>query len=275
MKKLALILAFMLIPCTAFGLEMLDDSTMDQVTGQAGVSIAVDDIQLFINIEKLAYIDCDGINSFVNSYQQCTGAAGAVALSNFQIDVLNINAIVGSEGDLNQATAVIPQNAETLVDQTFDGGSIGLYSASCGRIPLFYDYGQTGGNTCYLGTAGNLQTSGLDNLYGDTFTPAALSIDVTDRLPALSEGKSNQIGSDVSVGGVIIGFPTVEIYINSMSLTIVYDGDIGGATSPAINDDDGRYAVYQALGSAADYGTIQIDGITFSVLSGWLEIAPH
>ena len=42
MKKLALILALMIIPCSAFGLEMLNDSSMDSITGQSGVSIAVD-----------------------------------------------------------------------------------------------------------------------------------------------------------------------------------------------------------------------------------------
>ena len=37
MKKLALILALLIIPCSAFGLEMLDNNTMDSITGQAGV----------------------------------------------------------------------------------------------------------------------------------------------------------------------------------------------------------------------------------------------
>ena len=41
-KVLAIALAMMLVPFTAFGLEMLEDSTLDNVTGQAGVSINVD-----------------------------------------------------------------------------------------------------------------------------------------------------------------------------------------------------------------------------------------
>ena len=49
MKKLALILALMLIPCSAFGLEMLTNNALDNVTGQAGVAIAADDIQIFLH----------------------------------------------------------------------------------------------------------------------------------------------------------------------------------------------------------------------------------
>jgi hypothetical protein len=62
-KKLALILALMLVPCTAFGLQMMDETAMDAVTGQSGVHIAFDDVQLFLNIEKLAWIDCDGLST--------------------------------------------------------------------------------------------------------------------------------------------------------------------------------------------------------------------
>ncbi len=287
MKKLALILAFMLIPCTAFGLEMLNDDAMDSITGQSGVSIAFDDIQIFVNIEKLAWIDCDG---FTSNGGLCSGEAGALALNNFQIDVLNINAIL--DGTFDEAT------------NTWD-----LSSASCGQIPLFYDYASTVQAGCYLNaTTTTGQTAGLNNYIATNtssidwdgydlsaddgeggisfediaahnatvdFQAKALTIDATDELPALTEGIQNNDAAveaaGATVGGVLIGIPTMEIYINSMTLTPVYDGDINGEESNAINDDN-----YVNLhGGTADFGTIYMQGITFTTLSGWLEIAPH
>ncbi|MDA3897655.1 MAG: hypothetical protein PF482_16090 [Desulfobacteraceae bacterium] len=250
MKKLALILALMLIPCTAFGLEMLNDNAMDSITGQSGVSIAMDDVQMFINIEKMAWIDCDGINSSAGA---CTGAPGAIALNNFQIDVLNINAIVDGTSDSSSGATV------------WD-----LTSTSCGQIDLFFDYASTAQEGCYLGSGDATQTLGLNNYIGigtdGDFLARALTIDATDRLPALTEGFQANTGLDYNtVGGVLIGIPTLEIYINAMSLTPVYDGDINGEPSSAVNDD----------GHGADFGTIYLQGITFTTLSGWIEIAPH
>jgi len=257
MKKLALILAFMLIPCSAFGLQMLDDTTMDGITGQSGVSIAFDDVQMFLNIEKLAWIDCDGLTStsvFISSNQvgTCSGAAGAIGLNNFQMDVININAIISSTVDDGDGT------------QTSDTTAMQLYSTNCGQIPLFYDYGQTSIGDCYLNDASATNTDGLDHYYDDGavgFQSRLLSIDVTDAMPAITAG-INSNGSTVSLGGVVIGIPTMEIYIQSMSLTPFYTGDVNGLTSTAINNNK-------------TFGTIYLEGITFTTLSGWLEIGPH
>ena len=260
MKKLALILALLVIPCAAFGLEMMNDNAMDQVTGQSGVSIALDDVQLFINIEKMAYIDCDGFNSSNQDYGTCSGAAGAIGLNNFQIDVLNVNAIVSSTVSDDQG-----------VQTTGNAGSMPLYSTNCGMIPLFYDYGTASSLGCYLGSTASALTAnnaGLNNYtspaIGGGFFAKALSIDVTDELPTLTAGLNSNYPTlnGSSVGGVIIGIPTLEIYIDSMSMTPFYTGDISGVPSNAVNNND-------------DFGTFELQGITFTTLSGWLEIAPH
>lgn len=253
MKKLAIILALLIMPCAAFGLEMLNDSALDNVTGQSGVSIAVDDVQLFINIEKLAWIDCDGINSSAGS---CTGDPsdpGAIGLNNFQIDVLNVNAIVDGTSTTAAGGATVWQ----------------LDSTACGQINLFYNYANTASAGCYLGSGTATQTLGLNNYTGigtgGDFKARALTIDATDKLPALTEGFQANTGSSLDVGGVLIGIPTLEVYIQSMSLTPIYDGDISGSPSNASNDND----------HGADFGTIEMQGITFTTLSGWIEIAPH
>jgi hypothetical protein len=278
MKKLALILALLIIPCSAFGLEMLTDTTMDGITAQAGIDIAVDDIQIFMNIEKMAWIDCDGFGSLGRI--QCSGEGGAIALNNFQLDVLNINAIVDSV-------------AGSVTGDNQTGSNMGLLSASCGKIPLFYNYASTAAIGCGLNTLATA-TKGIDNFYGYAgnkymFTPQFFSIDVTDRLPIGTQGlqvwQANSYSSiavatkggnaSSTIGGVLIGLPTVEIYIADMMFEPVYDGDINGNSSNAINDDNHLYSNLGDGTGYASYGVIQMHGITFTVLSGWVEIAPH
>jgi len=305
MKKLILILALMvLIPCSAFGLEMLNDSTMDGITAQSGINIAVDDIEMFINIEKMAWIDCDGFGSF--GYQQCTGAGGALALNNFQIDVLNINAITGSmdgtQGNGTSAYGAANIGTGGRYSGAQYGTQLGLVSAPCGKIPLFYNYATNDREGCGLSSLsgvgaysyGLVGTKGLDNYYGTAaptgggsnrqFTPHFLSIDVTDKLPASTNGLTtwythswsqgavtgNGGNSASTIGGVLIGLPTVEIYIGDMTFRPVYDGDLVGSVSHALNDD----THLDAYGNTADFGVVQMKGITFTVLSGWIEISP-
>jgi hypothetical protein len=126
MKKLAIVLTLlMLAPASAFGMQMLSDSGMAQITGQSGVSIAMDDVQLFINIGMMAYIDNDGLSSSATmQIEDAVGAPGALYIQDFQIDVLNINAIVGTDADAHPQT-------------------LNLKSTSAGHIPLFYDYAST------------------------------------------------------------------------------------------------------------------------------------
>jgi len=254
MKKLALILALLIIPCAAFGMEMLNDNAMDTITGQSGVSIVFDDIQIFLNIDTMAYIDSDGLqSSSIFGIESCNGAAGAVYLNDFQIDVLNVNAIIatgvgGGWGGTNQS-----------------GSNRSLQSVTCGRIPLFYNYGSSAPTANdYLNSYG--AEAGLQNL-ATSFTPQAVSIDVTDQLPILTQGANfaathTNGATTFTVGGVMITLPTMEVYIQSMNLTPRYTGDVDGLTSAALNNN-------------ADFGTFELDGITFSILSGWMEIAPH
>lgn len=282
MKKLVLILALMvLIPCSAFGLEMLNDSTMDGITGQAGVNIAMDDIQMFINIEKLAWIDCDGFDSGEGK-GTCGGNGGALVLNNFQIDVLNINAIT--------------RTSSSAADSQTGGSGLGLGSTACGGIPLFYNYATSDvAAGCTLDGSSN-QSLGLNNYHGamgipNAFVPHFLSIDVTDELPASTEGLNywqnhswttlgtvshgaSLASGNTTIGGVLIGLPTVEIYINEMVFTPVYDGDLSGQPSTAANDDDVTWTGNNTLATSASFGTIYMKGITFTVLGGWVEIAP-
>jgi hypothetical protein len=257
MKKLALFLALMLIPCSAFGLEMLTDSSMDEISGQSGVGIFGDDIQMFLNVELFAYMDCDGYtttDSYI--YANCSGSGAMFVVNNFQMDTININAIVSTEATANDTDGAGIYNNPNLV------------STSCG-IQLFYAYDstlafETCASTCALAAGG---THGLDNLHtdtnnpwGDRFLPQGIMIDITDELPAGSEGYRYMANNtNVKIIGVLIGLPTWEFYIDDMHF------------QPDVNDLNCETWV---ANEHDDFGTIAIQGITFTILDGWIEIGP-
>jgi len=282
MKKVALILAFlMVIPGAAFGLEMMNDSALDGVTGQAGVSIIADDIQIFLNIERMAWLDCDGFDTgdaaaFYGD-GECEGFGGAVGISNFQLDVLEINAISNSGGSTNSGQGT--------------GGfawTTNLGSVNCGSLDLNWDYGDTTtGDACTIDEDYDLTTTlGTQSLGLNNYDQAAnngsgailyrpIEIDASSQMPAATEGFTNNKGTTVNIGGVMIGLPTLEVYIPTLSFTpAFYNLDSGTAATDAVNDVDGTPAL-AALSEGANYGTVEMTGITFTVLSGWLEIAPH
>ena len=106
MKKLVLITVFMmLMPCSAFGMQMLSNSSMDKITGQSGVSIAVDDLQIYMHIDTIMYIDKDGVSPQVAPSSANFGSkGGAVGLKDFTINLLNVNQIVGISQDSQTGT---------------------------------------------------------------------------------------------------------------------------------------------------------------------------
>jgi hypothetical protein len=84
MKKFIAILAvLMLVPFTAFGLESLSEDVMDNVTGQAGVSIAAD-INIDLTMDTMAWGDSDGIDA------DTSDSEGWIGLKNFNMDNLRI-----------------------------------------------------------------------------------------------------------------------------------------------------------------------------------------
>jgi len=134
MKKLALLLALMIIPCTAFGLEMLTDNTMDTITGQDGVVIIADDIQLFLNVDLFAYVDTDGYDLHNGcSARTCADGGAMFAVQDLQLDVININAMIATS-----QTLYATQNPDFSGDAA--DGNPPLISSLCG-IPLFYNSG--------------------------------------------------------------------------------------------------------------------------------------
>ena len=73
MKKLALILAMLMIPSFAFALDTISDSDLNDVTGQAGVSILINSVVIVKTASVSGYGDDDGAQvNWVNIVQDNT-----------------------------------------------------------------------------------------------------------------------------------------------------------------------------------------------------------
>jgi hypothetical protein len=59
MKKLAIFLALMMVPFSAFAMDVISDSEMEAVTGQTGVDIAVIDMSLDLEVMNFSWSDSD------------------------------------------------------------------------------------------------------------------------------------------------------------------------------------------------------------------------
>jgi hypothetical protein len=126
MKKLAIILALLLVPMTAFGMDTISDSDLDTVTGQAGVSIALNSIQIQTSGGTTSYGDPDSGNwiSITGSVTAVTKTIGfhskyspwALALSaggqtNYNFDTLTIDIVnINNVGGWNAVSLVVPSD---------------------------------------------------------------------------------------------------------------------------------------------------------------------
>lgn len=241
-KILAIAVAVMLLPFTAFGLEMLADDVLSDVTGQAGVSIAVDDIKLFQHIESLRYTDNDGLG----------GASGAASIGIADLSMMvDINGVTKLDANGNPYSP----NRDVL-------GDYASYKTPAGAAYNFNNY--------------DLDENGTD----EVFAPRALTIDVSDTLPVLSEAAATKAAAGIApyasspvtnVAGVQIGLPTVEVHMSALTFDITVESK-GSAINTSIKDADGNVLVETGKNS---FGNISIGNQTLLILDGVIEIAPH
>ncbi|MCF8026608.1 MAG: hypothetical protein K9K82_14120 [Desulfobacteraceae bacterium] len=261
MKRLTAILVaglFVLAPLSASAMEMMSDSNMKDVTGQAGVSIALDDVVLESWNGITKYTDTDGSQSETIDTDVTDGTAGDFVYT----------------GDATQASVVI-SDQHTVQDFqaiTHMDGSGNLVSPG---MPLarssFLDP-----DDGFLDAWTDVDTSVSDRYADLNFTPSALSIDVgtCQIMTRALQYKMNAAnvaltgsgllgGTDVesgydgrTVAGVVIGLPTLEINTSASSQSIGIEQD--GAHNTGRN-----------------FIKIEQGESTLHVLGGTVEIAPH
>ena len=92
MKKIiAIAIGMLLIPFTAYGMQTAGDESMDQVTGQSGVAIAVDDVMVHFSASETWYqnnvIDTDNNNEVTSS--------AAIGMVEEGEELMFVNAVIG------------------------------------------------------------------------------------------------------------------------------------------------------------------------------------
>ncbi|MEA1968248.1 MAG: hypothetical protein U9N77_08510, partial [Thermodesulfobacteriota bacterium] len=222
----------------------LTDSNMKSVTGQAGVSIAIDDVVIYQEgIADVTYRDTDGVAT-------CTtygSLEGNVIDAGIMLDyddhtkkLITINALTDVAGNASDYSVSALNTTFGLAtysaDDTIGFSQTNVVNSTTGYIAEGF-IGGSSPLTIDVGTCSNL-TEGLNN-------------NATAGTPFAS----------AEVAGVVIGLPTLEI-------TTYHTDDIMNVRIVSTN----------AAAANADASYIQIEKTGYSkmaILGGVLEIAPH
>jgi len=233
--------AVLSMPMAASALDKMDNNQLKSATGQAGVSIAVDDVVIYQkSLADTTYWDVDGVGDGM-------GAAGVMIDHADEMEkLITINAI------LDDAVYGVSQ-----MDATFGTGtSVGIVgSGSLDGTPQAAN-GYIAGNTTGI-------------------SPLTIDVGTCETLTLGWEYNNAMSRADVgAVGGVIIGLPTVEIatYTNHdfKSVKLATGVDNGDGTVDSTSGGGYMNATHNT------FITIEKSGdSTMAILGGQLEIAPH
>jgi hypothetical protein len=110
MKKLAIFLALMMVPFSAFAMDVISDSEMEAVTGQTGVDIIVIDMSLDLDVMNFSWSDSDCGTLIVSTVPV---AYGPGYFNAFDIEMTNIYITMdtGAAGVTSDALGTFIQTA--------------------------------------------------------------------------------------------------------------------------------------------------------------------
>jgi hypothetical protein len=124
MKKLAIILAVLLVPMMAFGMDTISDTDLNQVTGQAGVSIALTSIRIENSGGTTSYGDSDQGKwvSIVGSQTSVRTigfhASRPLCYDTLTIDIVDLNNVEGWNLNSMVVASDRPVNSDAAVKIT-------------------------------------------------------------------------------------------------------------------------------------------------------------
>ncbi|GAB6093749.1 hypothetical protein JCM14469_00010 [Desulfatiferula olefinivorans] len=251
MKKRAislLVFASLAIPPTVFALTAMDDAGMKAATGQAGVSITVDNVVIEQFTGSTSYTDETGT----------TGTAGSIVISDKHV-VKQYLAMTSDAVYQTRFNAVTGANAYTYDhDNNAATAEITLWNKAAA---LTIDVG-----TCTVLQAGlNDNLSSMDlvaiadwyNAVPGMVIPTMMANGLTyDEATAIIGAATNGNGAAQDVVGVVIGLPTLLISTTADEYTV------GVAKAGAINDGAEFISIAKGAGAMA-------------ILGGNVEIAAH
>lgn len=240
--------AIALAPMSASALEALTDNAMNDVTAQAGVSIALDDIVIYqTGIADTTYTDTDGMTTGLGTVGNVT-SAGVKISYDAAIQKLTIIDGITEAGDYSIANM-----------QAAFGTSIGLVGFVNGddeSVVAGTNWSQ------YMDpTTGNVANAVAAYVTGSS----PLTIDV-GTCESLTAGFENNHGTGstydgLDIAGVIIGLPTIEI--SSYHTTDTKTVSLVAVDTEAANYDKSFIQITKSGSSK------------MAILGGRIEIAPH
>lgn len=221
LKKLALAAAVAAAPFAQAELTAMDDSFLDEMTGQAGVSI---DIDLAMSIGEIRYVDSDGHGA--------AGTQGTAGLTNLNVGRLD------ATGAFDGTDASVEINGITIDADATEGLVIGF-----GQIGVHADGVDVSANFQINGqTAGRLVVEDFTNQADATFVPTLLAqfgyqADNTQAVAAYGGATTAQFLSTSP-------YIPAELHIRAggadgtQGLTV--DAEFGGIIGKMAFEDDGR-----------------------------------
>ena len=240
--------AIALAPMSASALEALTDNAMNDVTAQAGVSIAIDNVVIYQEaVADTIYRDTDGLTSYAVD-------AGTGGLVSSTIGVSDAGVMIDYDDNIKKLT---------LIDAIVDDSTYGVAALTTLFGTTDVGFAATGCSMTSdptIGGTGDDFTTGAKPLTIDIGTCSTLTAGLHHNLGLVSGGAPLD-ADNYQIAGVIIGLPTIEI-------TQYHTQDIKNI----------KIVSTDATAKNADKSFIQIEKTGFSkmaILGGTLEIAPH
>lgn len=242
--------AIITVPMTSFALESMSKGALKKATGQAGVSIALDNIVIVQKSQPTTtYWDMDGTSSILGTVGQVTSAGLKIEYTDAAQKLIVLDGILD---DTKYGIANLEADFN-IAAQAADFGIAAVGIAATGAAGLDVSNGN--------------DLAGAAGVYRTGISP--LTIDV-GTCQALTTGLAyNRNDASLDVAGVVIGLPTLEIttyHSNDTKIISVVSGAAAvtansGATVPNVSNE---------LIRIEKSGTSQM-----AILGGRLEIAPH
>lgn len=270
--------AIITVPMTSFALESMSKGSLKKATGQAGVSIALDDIVIVQKSNPTTiFWDNDGVSSLGGTVGNVTQAGIKISYTDASEKMIIIDGILddtkygetvlNDKFKISDQAAIYNINSAGIVkgDKVADASTgkalnvdssitvgtatVNAKNYGVGIAPLTIDVG-----TCQSLTAGlHWNATGNTQNVGTTTTPQAAA-------------------AHLDVAGVVIGLPTVEIttYHSKDTKIISLATGAGASTAVAANSGTTVPNVSNEFIRIEKNGTSQM-----AILGGRLEIAPH
>lgn len=245
--------AIITVPMTSFALESMSKGALKKATGQAGVSIAIDNVVIVQKtMPTTIFWDNDGTSSIAGTVGQVTRAG--VQISYDTVDASKMIILDGILDDTKYGVAALEStfNISDADKVAMTGiSAVGINAAGSVTDPSNGDIAAPAG------------------MYLTGISPLSIDIGTCQSLTAGLQYNLGTPGSGLNVAGVVIGLPTLEIttyHTNDIkTISVVVDDPTvaanSGVTVPNVSNE---------LISIEKAGVSQM-----AILGGRLEIAPH